>query len=530
MWRTSFYYEQELRSSYMNDLLHGLIKPGIYNMNAALYTSNDQGQEGIWLRIMPGTMLIFSNTYKVENGIVKRDLTKEGSYLVKCVTDSVENILLAIPGNKSPEVFLSTGTGESKKSKAPVKFIYAKFEYSPNAAASTVPTFGIAVPTSNTDIHAEGSVIATYALPNEGFLSTEADTDVSYLLIGMALDSGIEDQEYASEGSSTRTWRIDEASQYEGSTAWIRNHVFTARGLPDYSGSFSMTHSSSMPGFMFSPSYNRVYLTRGQLYYNSILHSIAGKEWKEIYGQDQTALTSAPDSVNLLGWITDHITPNINADTYVGPGTVDGIPKPTYVLDGDQVAVDFYFLTVQSEYSDIDAELTNLLTAGTFDSTKRILTYRVITTAPSGLFNTQTALIGEDLFNTDKALVPLDISIMNIERLKAFILNKNIIKPVVNKMRRDEDISPFLNPSMGQTLLPLAIAFRKLSVDALGVPEDRQSANSIDACLDVAGTEGASGVNPSNVLSFFELQSTSYAVTGADFAVQETFETLPFLD
>ena len=104
----------------------------------------------------------------------------------------------------------------------------------------------------------------------------------------------------------------------------------------------------------------------------------------------------------------------------------------------------------------------------------------------------------------------------NIERLKGFILNRDIILPVIEAMRQNPDSTPFLDSSVGDSLLPLSISFRKINSGGTDYV-DAQSADVTDAC------------NPANVLSFFELQSSSFAVTGASFVAQEVYTLVPFL-
>ena len=96
-WETTFYYQQELRSTYMNNLINGLIRPGIYNMDASIYTQYTvEGAKipGIYLRINPGAILVFSNNYKIVNNARIRDDSTVGTYLIKCVLKDEADIAL----------------------------------------------------------------------------------------------------------------------------------------------------------------------------------------------------------------------------------------------------------------------------------------------------------------------------------------------------------------------------------------------------------------------------------------------------
>ena len=135
-WSTTFYYEQELRSAYMNNLLKGMLNPGIYNMNAAIYTKDNTNpnEQGVWLHIEPGAQLVFSNGYKVVNNLLERDLSSLGSYLVKCVAEQPVDIHLASIGADNTAIFQSIGAGRTE-SIAPVIFVYASLRYVEDATS-----------------------------------------------------------------------------------------------------------------------------------------------------------------------------------------------------------------------------------------------------------------------------------------------------------------------------------------------------------------------------------------------------------
>jgi len=85
-WATTFYYGQELRSLYMNNMINGLIRPGLYNIDATITTVSNEVtgfSPGIYLRLKAGSTFVFSNGYDVSEGnTYTRNLDKIGTYVV----------------------------------------------------------------------------------------------------------------------------------------------------------------------------------------------------------------------------------------------------------------------------------------------------------------------------------------------------------------------------------------------------------------------------------------------------------------
>lgn len=480
-WTTTFHYKQELKSSYMNNIITGLIKPGIYNIDAAIFTKDETNaaDDGIYLRLKKGTTLVFSNGFSVENGKYVRDFSSLGSYLVKCVLDSDTDFQLASPAGVNSD-YLNNGVD------APVKFVYAEFIYNADSAGSSEPTFHLAVPDTNESFD---------HLPNEDLQAGSYSENTSYLILGALIDNKREDTGY----SQTTGWNTSGASH------WINNHVFTGRAFPEYHGNALRGSGSPLSSIAFAPDYKDVYLTPGQFYYNSILYSIGGNTWKALYGQGQPAVDQPPTSIN--GYSINGIYANKGDTSYT-------LNKPILEGNGGKVVADIVFMALKTEYSSSSEPiLTDLLTQ---TATQKILPYRVICNAPAGELNSAKIHDNDTFFGVKYDCVPLDISSSNIERLKGFILNRDIILPVIEAMRQNPDSTPFLDSSVGDSLLPLSISFRKINSGGTDYV-DAQSADVTDAC------------NPANVLSFFELQSSSFAVTGASFVAQEVYTLVPFL-
>ena len=58
-WMTTFIYEQDLRSYYMNNILYSLLHTGVYNADISISSNNGI----LFLNIKKGTTLVFSNDY-----------------------------------------------------------------------------------------------------------------------------------------------------------------------------------------------------------------------------------------------------------------------------------------------------------------------------------------------------------------------------------------------------------------------------------------------------------------------------------
>lgn len=513
-WNVTFYYQQELRSAYMNNLLKGMIKPGVYNMDCALYTEkipDDVPRSGVYLSINPGTMFIFSNCYDTSTGSYIRDFSKTGSYLIKCVYegDGPYTVTIAdFSGQRASDMFLEDPDVPGKPL-LPEAFVTAWLNYDPEATTTATPTFQLCAP-SNNPITSENT---NYLIPNEDMLTSSnlADSDISYLLVGTILYNGKYNAPFAEGGSLVGGWVT--SGGREGQSEWIKSHVFTARGLPDYKGSASKSFSALMPNIIFAKNYRNWFFTSGQFYFNSILHDIAGTDWKAIYGQrgNEPALNSTS------GCGIDKVyTTRLDGSYTSSPLVLSSLAGKTIL--------DFFFLTTKSEYSRAISSIAGLLNDSKFSLSKRILPYRVVVETPGGQ-NLNTSTLGESygLASTDATIIPLDTSISNVNRLKSFVLSRDIILPVIDRMRQDATLTPFLDPSLGESLIPIAIAFRQVNATGDGFT-DHQTINS------ATYFGGEPVCNPANILSYFDLQNSAFAILGNSLAAQEVFDTLPFVD
>ena len=75
-WMTTFIYEQDLRSYYMNNILYPLLHTGVFNSDISIST-----RSGIlFLNIKKGTTLVFSNDYvDIKNEVANGDTVLQGN-------------------------------------------------------------------------------------------------------------------------------------------------------------------------------------------------------------------------------------------------------------------------------------------------------------------------------------------------------------------------------------------------------------------------------------------------------------------
>ena len=75
-WMTTFIYEQDLRSYYMNNILYPLLHIGVFNSDISISSGNGI----LFLNIKKGTTFIFSNDYvDIKNEVDKGDTVIQGN-------------------------------------------------------------------------------------------------------------------------------------------------------------------------------------------------------------------------------------------------------------------------------------------------------------------------------------------------------------------------------------------------------------------------------------------------------------------
>lgn len=123
--------------------------------------------------------------------------------------------------------------------------------------------------------------------------------------------------------------------------------------------------------------------------------------------------------------------------------------------------------------------------------------------------------------------INLDTNVSNIERLASIIENKNVVPTVIEYIRRHRmeleynnnniAVNP-MDASKCSSIIPVALAFRKFKkVD--------DAWKSIDSVSTLKGT-----VHPSNILNFFDLQSSAMKVFDVSIETSDVYTILPVID
>ena len=177
-WSTTFFWEQDLRSLYMNGLLNSLLKPGIYNANMAVFATTGTGIDssttswfknkgpGVYLYLKRGTTFIFSNGYQLlskdNTDYLTQDFENAGNFLIKSTVIQDTTVLLqavngqSASGRAGKALRAFFGSNSSPEWAAPGEiFITAQMNFNGEGALETqagydsVPTFGWALKTGH---------------------------------------------------------------------------------------------------------------------------------------------------------------------------------------------------------------------------------------------------------------------------------------------------------------------------------------------------------------------------------------------
>lgn len=549
---TSFFFEQDLRSQYMNGVLNAGLKPGIYNPNICLYTRDatsvntelTKDANGVNLFIRKGTTFVFSNNYEKANGskCYERNLNNVGTYMIKCfaMEDIVVNLINASTTNDTAVDILGTGPDSPA---CPLFYIVASIMYNPDdSTGESIPEFRCVVPNYNYDsdnvtsgsryFRTAGTNVgnAPWQIP-EGSSSIEPkDKYISYLMVGAVKDvtaTNIDSTSYRDPKihymASKGDWKsaIDGNSESTGNVLWSQNHVFIGRGLQEYRQSLIADKNVMSPELIPDPSLNSFVLDMPNTFINDVLID-KPEEYSGIWGIRNR-------NRNL---------PNLNNNLV----TLSGIKSAMNSSEGDFLIWDFYFLNSRSRYSELE-DLNNLLSGYNIESDLSIIHESFATKLESiDLIDFMNPSYDKEadkrVPNVDhwdylsdetspakaylqgKKLIPLDVNDLNRDRLLKLIKNKSIIPQVINYLRKNNK----LNIKKTTTLLPLAIAFRKVSKNA---GELENNGKSVDDIGYLSNDDTLNRVHPCNILSLLDLQYKTSQINVSTIKSQDIYSVLP---
>ena len=508
-WMTTFYYQQDLRSLYMNGVLNAGFKPGIYNADMALYTvytTDTQPVEtnGLYLYIKKGTTLVFSNSVSSDSNGYHRDLSTIGTYLIKCV--AVEDMSVQIAeiqsgsasSDKISALFGNTSTQVNAENKL---FLTAIMTYdSESNHGLESPIFGIAKINPNrqsgesyyTLLNMESSGGTEYILPDG--VTSGINENLSYLFMGV-INTPYDNKRYTN-GSN---W-----SDSNSNIEWMHDHVFTARGLPDYRQTMIADDPSHTPDIIFSPTFKSLFIDCGDFSDEDVIYN---KEysWEDVYGVVTSQATGGD-------FVVEYI------DEYSGKNCSEQLEE----VSGDaKLLMDMLFITTRSKYSNFlnenNADITTMFNAPVSQDAYKVEpeVHRVRISSGNGIGST---LLNPEAMrsyymqgSSSDPVLPLDVSKANVKRLLNFVRNRNVIASLISYMRYND----YLDPTHNTSIIPLALIFRGVEGST---PVDKIS--KID-------TDGR--INPANILSLADLQYKSTKLESMNIKDLNTYSVIPVI-
>lgn len=531
-WMTSFYWQQDLRSYYMNGLLNASLRAGVYNADIAAFVTKDIDTttgsniyRGLNLFIKKGTTLVFSNSYKNNSeGRIERDLDDTGTYLIKsfATRDMVVNLINIgdgnSEGNPQDRVF---GVGEKKEEAECYVVAYIKYN-SESSSNQEDPSFTCFVKNpgfDNTSLETAymryfsgdgqtgSDTNASVYLPDGQATLGDKDKYIGYLILGVITPAG-EWKSYL--GASTLVWKDDSSA-----TSWASHHTFIGRGLPDYRYSLTSDTNGMSPDLLINISETGKSGESGKSVYRSVILDLRdsvldGKvlsntvaiednyRWGGRTGVGESAL-----KVDIQSYTNSNLSAN---------------------KEGKYVICDLVYLSSKLKYSNLEDNLSTILDDSESYSLKdfswisecsspdafKVDTSTIINNFYSNSATTSSPYSGATIL--DGGIVPLDVSKVNQTRLLDIIKNKNILGPIINRIRHDS------SDATSDTIVPVALIFRAFSVGSDGSVTFGDNFTS--------GSE----FNPANLLSFFDLQYKAHKINTLNVNVNEVYSVLPTLE
>ena len=560
-WMTTFIYEQDLRSYYMNNILYPLLHTGVFNSDISISSGNGI----LFLNIKKGTTFIFSNDYvDIKNEVDKGDTVIQGnkntimgrsfngksndSYgrkgeaqisLIKCVALEDMTIRLNYHGHFDS---ISQSTDEPHVNangfNKPV-YIGAIIKYSAEGGTSSFsdPVFRLLV---NNDSY-------TPDYPEEG-ATAEADSKYFYKFISptnnttdnLGFEANIPDGIQTMSSSSQmvywlmlgvinpidREWSAKDSYAFDGD--WYKNHVFTGRGIPEYRYPLVLGKEVQSPEIMFDTpcvkkeddsyiedttgiGYKSLYLDADKIINNGRIYS-STIDWRQFYGVGPFK----------------HISEIVDNGTTLNPKFIKlEFPSIKDYINTIIPKVTRDFVCV---YDVVFACSRNNITneEGSLSSRKlNLISYRGFT-EDSGVTSHFSNDLYDNLSTTNREMY-LDISPHNIEDLADILVNRDFLSIAIEGLRKDGTLDP---NSYGESLIPVCIIFRPFRVKENG--ENMKNPMPIGLPTgpddDPKYFDYFDCIKPSNVLSFFDIAYKMTELNPITVRTQDAFTVVPVMN
>ena len=563
-WMTTFIYEQDLRSYYMNNILYPLLHIGVFNSDISI----SSGSGILFLNIKKGTTFIFSNDYvDIKNEVDKGDTVIQGnkntimgrsfngkskdSYgrqgeaqvsLIKCVALEDMTIRLNYHGSSGS---LSQSTKEPHVNangfNKPV-YIGAIIKYSAEGGTSSFsdPVFRLLV---NNDSY-------TPDYP-EGGVTAEADSKYFYKFISptnnttgegdLAFEINLPDGIQTMSSSTMmvywlmlgvinpidRKWSaIEDSYSFDGD--WYKNHVFTGRGIPEYRYPLVLGKDVQSPEIMFDTpcmkkeddsyiedttriGYKSLYLDADKIINNGRIYS-STVDWRQFYGVGPFKhISQIADNGNTL---------NPKFIKLEFPSIKDYINTIIPKVTGDFVCVyDVVFACSRNSITNEEGSLAS--------RKLNLISYRGFTEESNVTSHFSNELYDDKSSTTNKEMY-LDISPHNIDNLADILVNRDFLSIAIEGLRKDGALDP---NDYGESLIPVCIIFRPFRVKEngknmkypmpIGLPTGSEDSNYFDYfdCI-----------KPSNVLSFFDIAYKMTELNPITVRAQDAFTVIPVMN
>lgn len=503
-WMTTFYYQQDLRSLYMNGILSAGFKPGIYNADMALYTVNADVNatetNGLYLYIKKGTTLVFSNSTVSDSEGYHRDLSVIGSYLIKCVATTDMRVQIAEIQTASERNNALFGNSSSSVSAESKLFLTALMTYdSEDNNGLESPVFCIAKINENRSTGESYYTLLNmdYKLPDG--TSVDLNPNLSYLFLG-AINTPVTNKYY----SNGTDWLSSSSAE-----EWMLNHVFTARGLPDYRQTMIADDPSNTPDVIMSPDFKSLFVDTGDFINENIIYN-RDFSWEKVYGIGTSqALSSDFEATNI--------------DSYSGKSGDEQLEE---VSGSNKLLLDMVFLSTRTKYSNfLNEKVTSLAdmfdASSTQDKYKEDAAIHQIRIASINSFgdDSLTPSSMRTSYSLDGAgsIVPLDLSKTNLERLMKFVRNRNVLPALISYMR----YNGYLDPEDTTCIIPLALIFRGETANS--------STGDLEPSDDISSWGAVNRIHPANILSLMDLQYKSTKLESMSIKDSNTYSVIPII-
>lgn len=552
-WMTTFIYEQDLRSYYMNNILYSLLHTGVYNADISISSSNGI----LFLNIKKGTTLVFSNDYvdikkEVEeadntlvpdpsstiigrsfNGKSKVSYGNKGESkvsLIKCV--ALEDMVLRLNYlgasnslNASTEDRHIPANGFNKS-----VYIYAVIRYSADGTADSFikPEFRLLVNNDSysSDYTKEEPVESRYFYkfmpptkgtvgklevddgnPPDGVDAESFSTSarmVNWLMLGII-------------NPIDREWSSSSEYSFDGN--WYKNHVFTGRGIPEYRYSLSLGKEILSPEIMFDTprmrksgesfvndhkiGYKKIYLDADRIINNGRVYS-STIDWRQFYSVGPFKHIS--EIQNNTSSETQKLNPKLVELSF--PSIKEYIKSNIKDSIGDFVVYDVVFACSRNNITNSNGTLSerklNLISYRGYTDEGNVCQY-----FDKNLYEGESSLTRE---------LYLDISSHNVDNLIGAVTNRDFLSIAIEGLRKNGELDPNSN---GESLIPVCIIFRPFykksdgKVEPIGIPE---------------GEDYLDCINPVNVLSYFDIAYKMTELNPITVKAQDAFTVIPVMN